>query len=130
MRPIKFRAWRLEKMIYPKELQEEFYFDFDNGVVRKTDDQILSNQFILMQFTGLLDKNGKEIYEGDIVKYQINFNPKKKIFITGKIEFKDCSWIIVSRIKGVGENDEFLNLVLDDELEVIGNIYENPELLK
>lgn len=65
----------------------------------------------LMQFTGLLDKNGKEIYEGDVVlhggnKTQVRWDDNLCVFWVGEI----------------------LGLWKDD-IEVIGNIYENPELL-
>jgi uncharacterized phage protein (TIGR01671 family) len=87
-----------------------------------------SEEYELMQFTGLHDKNGKEIYEGDILKlqYPVNYGFAGKynheiivtiLFDNGSFWFKgdgytDCNW-------------HFYN-----EYEVIGNIYENPELLK
>ena len=64
----------------------------------------------LMQYTGLTDKNGKEIYEGDIVKWGK---------IIEKVEMKDGCWSMV------------LGTIVEEfNLEVIGNIYENPELIK
>jgi hypothetical protein len=79
----------------------------------------------LMQYTGLKDKNGKEIYEGDIVRipggYQGDYHEREKISVV-KWEDEDTA-----------EIGFYLNLpecVHWKHLEVIGNIYENPELLK
>lgn len=74
----------------------------------------------LMQFTGLTDKNGKEIYEGDIVREW----PKK----SNKVSF------IVYRNKGFWVDDENYGWEGEDlwnwnKIEIIGNIHENPELL-
>lgn len=71
----------------------------------------------LGQFTGLLDKNGKEIYEGDIVKWMtINMEGN------ACIDFKNGGFYLQKTGFIVGDNDL--------EMEIIGNIYENSELLK
>jgi len=79
--------------------------------------------FILMQYTGNKDKNGKEIYEGDIVK------DGKWISI---IEWDGFSW--VDTIIGKRDSEDGRTAILDENetanFEVIGNIYENPNLLK
>jgi uncharacterized phage protein (TIGR01671 family) len=88
-----------------------------------------------MQFTGLKDKNGKEIYEGDIVKafdlvYDIRFgearNTSRNLFWVG--------WYMVCHNEsGPHDNTKHycipFNKLASNEYEIIGNIYENPELL-
>ena len=77
------------------------------------------------QFTGLKDKNGKEIYEGDIVKYKFC-----GIYITAKIVFNQnvCSFQL--SYKNINNHWITNTIYTSDDIEVIGNIYENPELLK
>jgi len=71
-----------------------------------------------MQYTGLKDKNGKEIYEGDIVKIEG--------FINHVVGFEDGAF----RWMNVGPYLPIAERISERECEVIGNIYENPELLK
>lgn len=75
------------------------------------------------QYTGLHDKNGKEIYEGDIV--QGLFADQEEPEIKGQVIYSDgqASYIVIA-----SNNDEW-ELGYLDNLEVIGNIYDNPELL-
>ena len=117
MRTIKFRAWHPDEgnMYYFncfKEItdwQADDFYRADN-----TDDACVD----FMQFTGLHDKNGKEIYEGDIVKsFLVDTDEAgneiyKYYIIEVKYDEVLCSYKI----------DKFMNL------EVIGNIYENKEL--
>ena len=73
----------------------------------------------VMQFTGLLDKNGKEIYEGDIVKSE-HWKPT-----TYQIAFGRGAFYLA-----MPDLHEAADVKYAEKFEVIGNIYENPELLK
>lgn len=83
-----------------------------------TDSYITEMDYELMQYTGLKDKNGKEIYEGDILK-DIKTEKISQIYWNGiTASFK---------LKGeIGEDNELFDV---HGSEIIGNIYENPELL-
>lgn len=111
MRTIKFRAWHLDDGM--------LYFDFDT--FQKDYHDQYGN---IMQFTGLYDKNGKEIYEGDILKWKypsLSSDTFKNI-----VQWDDtwaCFGLFLPDSKFCKESDWFR--VTD--MEVIGNIYENSE---
>lgn len=106
MRDIKFRAFINKEMISADNLAFEEY-----GLLK---DQ-LGSEPCLMQYTGLKDKNGVEIYEGDIVEETIVFNSIASVIYKGEgyIPFLYC---------GGGE-------MSPETCKVVGNIYQNPELL-
>ena len=106
-------------------------FEEDGKTILKRNDNrtdlplFTEGEFELMQSTGLVDKNGKEIFEGDIVNITKGFdNFMDEVFYDEEL----CS----IRLKGYS-NDycDFADWIREGfEFEVIGNIYENPELLK
>ena len=126
MREIKFRAW-------VKDRKAIFEVVLINYVTKKVTyllervGHLLSirhekfNNIILMQYTGLKDKNKKEIYEGDIL-----FESSEEKYF--KVVFENASF----RAEAEGDFEEYsLDLidVVAQGCEVVGNIYENPELL-
>ena len=118
MREIKFRAWN--------QLQEIMLFDEFIGLGGHSRNGLYAFENILMQFTGLKDKNGKEIYEGDILKcrdWGVAPNPVLSISVVEWSE-DDKGWGLEPDPTDGDRYDLFRNI------EIIGNIYENPELLK
>ena len=123
MREIKFRVWdRGEKLmgnvnwLCPRD-REVFKV---RGWFGGEDKELIGSQFELMQYTGLKDKNGKEIYEGDIV-----FCEDGEFSKTCKIEWDEVG----ARFFGIAIEDDDSYEMQEIYGEIIGNIYKNPELL-
>lgn len=117
----KFRAWdkRSNRFV-------DSGIQFNNTTMRLA----TISDLILMRYTGLKDKNGKEIYEGDLVRQKQKFADGYQIFL---IAWGHIGWFPELKARKLekmmhkieGENDADW-----EQFEVIGNIYENPELLK
>jgi hypothetical protein len=131
MKEIKFRAWDKER----KTMCGDFMHFAEDAIYRHDSNPWHDSRFILMQFTGLKDKNGKEIYEGDVCKYWMGGRWK-----VGDIVWQRGGWAIHVRKYGEDPLDiifEFQHFIpcpdegdtMQDQFEVIGNIYEDPELL-
>ena len=113
--------------------QEEFYGskeDADVIITSKeslTYDQALDYEIVLPktvgQYTGLTDKNGKKIFEGDVLKYIDEDGEASYISVI----FEDCAFLIDD--DGIIDTDLLTSYVFLG-IEVVGNIHDNPELLK
>ena len=130
MKEIKFRAWDKER----KKMEYKDWYDLARyGWIQHE----YWNDFIFMQYTDLKDKKGKEIYEGDIIK--INYlkdSTSKYIVRFGDYDFEPYWEQFYGYYLQEGKRTIPLdyyhtrNIQNKKGLEVIGNIYENPELLK
>jgi uncharacterized phage protein (TIGR01671 family) len=124
MREVKFRAWntKTNKMISSEKLYSMSAFALEKGLPQ---DKfiVLPNEeaYPLMQYTGLKDKNGKDIFEGDIVS-DVDY---EESVIIGNIVFKAGAFYI--EWKNFPDSLLFLS---EGTCEVIGNIYQNKELFE
>lgn len=138
MRPIKFRAWDTahKKMWSAEEMGEDqltIAVDGSGFINVHGDDKRLSSflkHLVPLQFTGLLDKNGKEIYEGDIVRDSVDSNAEEIVFDKTKWVRSGISWKRFMTRDGDPYTTDLWEYTARKELEVIGNIHENPELIK
>lgn len=131
MREIKFRAWdkkgkqmvnHIEKLLFTNDCLDTLVSAYDLEVKDGQNSGIYNRKFEhieLMQFTGLKDKNGKEIYEGDIIQY--DFLPEGGDQ-RAEVVYEGRSFCLKN-----GGNSYMPH---QDRMEIIGNIYKNPELLK
>lgn len=122
MREIKFRAWdkKLKIMSTPFTLLEAFHDYF-----------LLTTDMDVMQYTGIKDPTGKEIYEGDIVKaekstFQCETPLEVRFGFYHPLDEVEYGWYVKGKFESSLVWYEIDKL---DYLEVIGNIYENPELI-
>ncbi|OUB48141.1 YopX family protein [Bacillus thuringiensis] len=132
MEGIKFRVW--DKVANKWLDYEEIYFD-QEGEVYLIEERTWAYQTYMhkenitenvetVRFTGLKDKNGKEIYEGDILKYEESINNGLRDIEVTRIA--EVSFGLGMFWGGYGNNLAQVRR----EAKVIGNIYENPELLE
>lgn len=129
----RFRAWdKIHKTMYKTDDVNAIIFDgkdvcvqtvyFEDGLPVSRDVEYCDfDDIVLMQSTGFRDKNGKEIFEGDIVDSEGGFT-------TGVVEFRSDLGMFVSTLIKYNNFERLCNA--HGLVKVIGNIYENPELLE
>lgn len=135
MRDIKFRVWDKETKhihIFGDDIHDAitsegktnkiYYYNLQNGCDSLDED----SDYVLMQYTGLKDKNGKEIFEGDIVYFNYREPQRHEIiFEDGSFWLKDKD----SQCTPIHEVKEICFGASNFYLEVIGNVWEDSDLL-
>ena len=127
MRELKFRVWQsvTKKMYTWPDVRMK---SAGGGWTIICDGQCMGLKYVdIMQYTGMKDKNGEAVWEGDIILYPWSTGTYSK----GIIEFKVSKW----RSPGftcvtIGDDENGDEISFDSRCEVIGNIHENPELLE
>lgn len=131
MREIKFRARDKVKKIMYYNVQDEY----DTNITDYDSFEQVLEYMEVMQYTWLKDKNWVEIYEGDIIEtYTVKWILSEYDWVVSSIVERDNEWCDYNLVSELGDPDKYLVRAFgikgeDIEYKVIGNIYENPDLL-
>jgi uncharacterized phage protein (TIGR01671 family) len=127
-REIKFRAWdkELKMMVYSKE--ETGHIEYDTNTVDAINVMLNEDDygFEFMQYTGIKDKSGKEVCEGDIIEFRMNTYQGT---YRGNVIYEHGCFIVDYKIITGFKEYLYQTAQAEEKFEVIGNIYENKDLL-
>ena len=133
MREIKFRGKRLDnnEWVYGRNIQ--FQIDgTDKVCISKTGSQRWLDPDTVGQFTGFYDRKGQEIYESDIITYLSHRMDGTGIIEQGKVEWRqeEGCYVFVNRFSTRDNRVMVTPLIRCKEITVIGNLFDNPELME
>jgi uncharacterized phage protein (TIGR01671 family) len=118
VREIRFRAWDVEQKKFLDDIQDEWGGEGDGGYP-PFPFYIDNKNFVMEQYTGLKDKNGKEIYEGDILEVYCGGDKQDIPYVVEDLR---------SFYKELDTLDRYLQ-INENSIKVIGNIHQKPELV-
>jgi len=128
MRELKFRAWDNLKKEWLKKKVYHFNPHFNEEGIGEFRLPQHPAGFTIQQYTGLKDKNGKEIYEGDIVKHRKHNKEVRIGEFSDGVDERTGVFLQDPKIKHINFGTNRLSSF--SSCEIIGNVFENPELLK
>lgn len=119
MRTLKFRIYDEKKNVWVRDLIQ-FY----------AGDELVKQGHVIQQSTGLKDKNGKEIYEGDYINFSCNWTVclGDKDIVDYRVQYVHYDDTIASFVFGHRQEFTILDKIMPETLEVVGNVFDNPEL--
>ena len=121
MREIKFRVWHKAD----EKMYEVYGFAQNKWFLKGKQFPMPNGAVVIMQYTGLKDKNGKEIYEGDLLT---DYGEAPPLYV--EYSEKHGAYCFVDKFDPSGTVYYTPLMIYYEQMEVIGNIYENPELLE
>ncbi len=126
----KFKVWDklAQRMIYPDKGYQQHYIIDLYGRFHNLQNGSGGDDYVVIEYTGLTDSKDKEICEGDILK--IDYNTFGNVI--GQVLYEVDQGAYIFQWKRNGPNQNYINLNCDVAFEsvIVGNIFENPELLK